>query len=128
MVYDVLFFFCEFKIQFAGFSKSKQEFADQARPGCHLRGSFIARDNVAPAVSALHVLAEPAAFDYGKLSHPPVTYRQEKLKGDARLPAARLGGTGISSHTRRRTCSSEFLLKSKGGTPDRISYIIAPKE
>ena len=56
---------------------------------CHVRGTFVAKDNVAPAVSPLHLMAEPAAFDYAKLSHPPVTYRQEKLKGDARIPAAR---------------------------------------
>jgi len=40
-------------------------------------------------VSARNPLAEPAAFDYGKLAHPPVTFRQEKLKGDERIPAAR---------------------------------------
>ncbi|MEO8136858.1 MAG: indolepyruvate ferredoxin oxidoreductase subunit alpha [Betaproteobacteria bacterium] len=56
---------------------------------CHVRGSFVCKDNIAPAVSARHLMAEPAAFDYGKLAHPPVTYRQEKLKGDERIPAAR---------------------------------------
>jgi indolepyruvate ferredoxin oxidoreductase alpha subunit len=56
---------------------------------CHVRGSFECRDNVSPAVSTRHLLAQPAAFDYGKLAHPPVTYRQEKLKGDERIPAAR---------------------------------------
>jgi len=56
---------------------------------CHVRGRFATRDNVAPAVSALHPLAEPAAFDYTRLSHPPVTFRHEKLKADERLPAAR---------------------------------------
>ena len=56
---------------------------------CHVRGSFACRDNVSPAVSTRHVMAEPAAFDYGKLAHPPVTFRQEKLKGHDRIPAAR---------------------------------------
>ena len=56
---------------------------------CHVRGRFATRDNVAPAVSALRPLAEPAAFDYTRLSHPPVTFRHEKLKADERLPAAR---------------------------------------
>ena len=56
---------------------------------CHVRGSFICSDNVAPAVSPLHPMGEPAAFDYAKLAHPPVTYRQEKLKGEERIPAAR---------------------------------------
>ena len=56
---------------------------------CHMRGSFVCKDNIAPSVSPRHPMAEPASFDYAKLAHPPVTYRQEKLKGDARLPAAR---------------------------------------
>jgi indolepyruvate ferredoxin oxidoreductase alpha subunit len=56
---------------------------------CHLRGQFVCRDNVPPAVSTRHLLADPAAFDYGKLAHPPVTYRQEKLKSAERIPTAR---------------------------------------
>jgi indolepyruvate ferredoxin oxidoreductase alpha subunit len=56
---------------------------------CHMRGSFVCRDNVAPAVSRNHVMEDPAAFDYARLSHPPVTFRQERQKGEARLPAAR---------------------------------------
>ncbi len=55
---------------------------------CHLRGSFVARDNVAPRVSMNDPLQAPAAFEYGKLAHPPVTFRQEKLKVEARIPAA----------------------------------------
>ena len=56
---------------------------------CHVRGSFVCSDNKAPAVSPLHRMEEPAAFDYSKLAHPPVTYRQEKRKNDERIPAAR---------------------------------------
>ena len=56
---------------------------------CHVRGSFECQDNVAPAMSRKALLAEPARFDYEKLAHPPATFRQEKLKGDQRLPAAR---------------------------------------
>ncbi len=56
---------------------------------CHVRGSFACRDNVAPAVSPQHLLDDPAPFDYSKLSHPPMTFRQEKLKSAERLPAAR---------------------------------------
>ena len=56
---------------------------------CHLRGTFVCKDNRAPALSARHLLEEPAAFDYEKLSHPPATFRQEKLKGEERMPAAR---------------------------------------
>ena len=47
---------------------------------CHVRGRFECRDNVAPAVSTRHLLDEPAAFDYARLAHPPVTFQLEKLK------------------------------------------------
>ena len=56
---------------------------------CHVRGSFDAGDNQPPAISTRALMEDPAAFDYGKLAHPPVTFRHEKLKGDERIPAAR---------------------------------------
>jgi len=56
---------------------------------CHVRGTFACKNNAAPAISGLHLLDAPAAFDYSKLSHPPLTFRQEKLKSEQRLPAAR---------------------------------------
>lgn len=56
---------------------------------CHVRGSFISKDNRAPMVSSLAPLTEPASFDCGRLAHPPATFRHEKLKIDERLPAAR---------------------------------------
>jgi indolepyruvate ferredoxin oxidoreductase alpha subunit len=56
---------------------------------CHVRGSFTAKDNQAPAVSTRALMATPASFDYMKLAHPPVTFRHEKLKGEERIPAAR---------------------------------------
>jgi len=56
---------------------------------CHVRGSFVCKDNVAPAVSTRHLMEEPAKFDYTRLAHPPVTFRHEKLKGEQRIPAAR---------------------------------------
>src|SRR6195256_4582106 len=56
---------------------------------CHVQGQFVARDNQAPATPARRKLDEPAAFDYGHLSHPPATFSQEKLKAEVRLPAAR---------------------------------------
>src|SRR5512141_1047112 len=49
---------------------------------CHVRGRFECRDNVAPAVSTRHLMESPAAFDYALLSHPPSTFRQERLKSD----------------------------------------------
>src|SRR5512143_3961983 len=56
---------------------------------CHVRGSFLCSDNVAPAISAAHPQDAPAPFDYARLSHPPATYGHEKLKTAERLPAAR---------------------------------------
>jgi len=55
---------------------------------CHVRGSFAARDNVAPRVSTRDLMDEPAGFDYSRLSHPPVTFGHEKLKVQQRIPAA----------------------------------------
>jgi indolepyruvate ferredoxin oxidoreductase alpha subunit len=56
---------------------------------CHVRGSFISKDNRTPVVSSLSPLDEPANFNYERLAHPPATFRHEKLKIDQRLPAAR---------------------------------------
>ncbi|OGA08811.1 MAG: indolepyruvate ferredoxin oxidoreductase [Betaproteobacteria bacterium RIFCSPHIGHO2_12_FULL_69_13] len=57
---------------------------------CHLHGSFVARANRAPAVSTRNLLeGPPEEFIYDRLAHPPATFRQEKLKSDVRLPAAR---------------------------------------
>src|SRR6187549_3933033 len=42
---------------------------------CHVRGSFEARDNVPPPISTRALMENPAAFDYMKLAHPPVTFR-----------------------------------------------------
>ena len=56
---------------------------------CHVRGSFTARDNRPPAISTRALMDDPAAFDYSRLAHPPVTFRHEKLKYEERIPAAR---------------------------------------
>ena len=56
---------------------------------CHVRGSFECKDNQPPAISKRQLMEEPAAFDYAKLAHPPVTFRHEKLKTEERIPAAR---------------------------------------
>ena len=55
---------------------------------CHVTGEFVAKDNVAPPISRKARLAEPAAHDYARISHPPSTYVQEKLKVEVRQPAA----------------------------------------
>ena len=56
---------------------------------CHVRGSFVAKDNRQPAIGTHQLMAEPAPFNYEQLSHPPVTFGHEKHKGAVRLPAAR---------------------------------------
>src|SRR3954453_12927956 len=57
---------------------------------CHVRGSFEAKQNVSPSVSTRQKLdGPPTEFIYDRLAHPPATFRQEKLKTDVRLPAAR---------------------------------------
>jgi indolepyruvate ferredoxin oxidoreductase alpha subunit len=55
---------------------------------CHVTGAFIAKDNVAPEHSRLTPLAGPPRFAYERLAHPPATFAQERLKLEARLPAA----------------------------------------
>jgi indolepyruvate ferredoxin oxidoreductase alpha subunit len=57
---------------------------------CHVRGSFKTKRNVAPGVSTRQKLeGPPQEFIYDRLAHPPATFRQEKLKSEVRLPAAR---------------------------------------
>ncbi|HIA80891.1 MAG TPA: indolepyruvate ferredoxin oxidoreductase subunit alpha [Rhodospirillales bacterium] len=55
---------------------------------CHVQGSFKAKDNVVAKVSSINKEEEPASFLYARLSHPPVTFTQEKQKLEHRLPAA----------------------------------------
>ncbi len=56
---------------------------------CHVRGSFVCKDNRTAKVSTKSLMAEPAAFDYSRLAHPPVTFAHEKRKLEHRVPAAR---------------------------------------
>ncbi|MBC7802997.1 MAG: indolepyruvate ferredoxin oxidoreductase subunit alpha [Candidatus Parcubacteria bacterium] len=57
---------------------------------CHVHGSFVSKENKSPAVSMRHRLdGPPKEFIYDRLAHPPAIFRQEKLKNDVRLPAAR---------------------------------------
>ncbi len=57
---------------------------------CHVRGTFEAKDNVAPRYSTRTLIDEPAGFDYMRLAHPPVTFKHEKLKVEQRIPAAQV--------------------------------------
>ena len=76
---------------------------------CHVRGSFLSKKNLAPAVSTRHQLdGPPKEFIYDRLAHPPATFRQEKLKSDVRLPAAR-------EFVRRNKLNEIFEGKEKVG-------------
>jgi len=55
---------------------------------CHVTGAFTAKNNRRGINSGQNRLAGPPRFDYGKLAHPPVTFSQERLKIEERLPAA----------------------------------------
>jgi indolepyruvate ferredoxin oxidoreductase alpha subunit len=57
---------------------------------CHVRGSFASKRNLPPQISTRQKLeGPPREFIYDRLAHPPATFRQEKLKSEVRLPAAR---------------------------------------
>jgi indolepyruvate ferredoxin oxidoreductase alpha subunit len=56
---------------------------------CHLHGSFVCRDNVAPALSTRHRAASPPPANPSHMAHPPHTFAHERQKVTERLPAAR---------------------------------------
>ncbi|MEI7737839.1 MAG: indolepyruvate ferredoxin oxidoreductase subunit alpha [Betaproteobacteria bacterium] len=56
---------------------------------CHMRGSFVCKNNISPKISTKALINEPAKFNYDKLAHPPVTFVHEKRKIEERIPAAR---------------------------------------
>jgi indolepyruvate ferredoxin oxidoreductase, alpha subunit len=55
---------------------------------CHVTGEFAAKGNKRGLYNAHRPLAGPPRFEYGRLAHPPVTFTQERLKIEQRLPAA----------------------------------------
>ena len=79
---------------------------------CHLRGSFVAKDNIAPRISTRELMDEPARFDYMRLAHPPVTFRHEKLKIEQRIPAA------------QRYIQDHALNERFGGTRAEVGLIV----
>ena len=56
---------------------------------CHVTGEFAASDNRRGIASGIDKLPGPGRFNYARLSHPPVTFIQERLKVEERMPAAR---------------------------------------
>jgi len=79
---------------------------------CHVRGSFVCKDNKKPLISTQSPLQEPASFDYGKLSHPPSTFHHEKLKIEERIPAA------------QRYIVAHGLNALHAGTHDEVGIIV----
>ena len=55
---------------------------------CHVTGRFEAKNNRRGLYSSLERIAEPARFDYARISHPPLMFAHERLKVEERLPAA----------------------------------------
>jgi len=55
---------------------------------CHVTGEFPAKDNRRAQYSGVSRIPGPVRFDYGRLAHPPVTFLQERMKVEERLPAA----------------------------------------
>jgi indolepyruvate ferredoxin oxidoreductase alpha subunit len=70
---------------------------------CHMTGEFPAKANRKGL--GLDKLPEPARFNYAKLAHPPVTFIQERLKVDERMPAARVF---IREHTLNETIDGDL--------------------
>ena len=70
---------------------------------CHVRGSFVCKDNVAPArLDASSTMAEPARFDYARLAHPPVDLRAREAE-DRR---AHSGGAALHRRARAERAAS----------------------
>ncbi len=82
---------------------------------CHVRGSFVCKENQAPAISTRQLIDEPARFDYAKLAHPPSTFAHEKLKSGERIPAARryIVEHGLNQHI--EGSRPEFGIVVQGG-------------
>jgi indolepyruvate ferredoxin oxidoreductase, alpha subunit len=53
---------------------------------CHMTGEFVAKAN--RKGRGIDRLQGPVRFNYARLAHPPVTFVQEKLKVERRMPAA----------------------------------------
>jgi indolepyruvate ferredoxin oxidoreductase alpha subunit len=72
---------------------------------CHATGEFAAKDNRKSEFSGLNRIAGPPRFNYARLSHPPVTFSQERLKVEERLPAAR---AFIAKHKLNETIAGDL--------------------
>src|SRR5262249_57114466 len=55
---------------------------------CPVPGELRTKANRRADFSGKNRIAGPPSFQYGRLAHPPVTFSQERLKVEERLPAA----------------------------------------
>jgi indolepyruvate ferredoxin oxidoreductase alpha subunit len=72
---------------------------------CHATGEFAAKDNRKAEFSGLNRIQGPARFNYARLAHPPLTFVQEQLKVEERLPAAR---AFIAKHKLNETIAGDL--------------------
>jgi indolepyruvate ferredoxin oxidoreductase alpha subunit len=72
---------------------------------CHVTGEFAASNNRKGVASGIDKLPGPGRFNYARLSHPPVTFVQERLKVEERLPAAR---AFIAAHKLNETIAGDL--------------------
>ncbi len=66
---------------------------------CHMKGSFVGKDNVAPALSARHPAAAPP-HDPNRMSHPPYTFHTSGARSRNGCP--RRAATSSSTASTRR--------------------------
>jgi indolepyruvate ferredoxin oxidoreductase alpha subunit len=80
---------------------------------CHVQGSFIASNNIAPAISSRLLQQEAAGFSYDRLSHPPSTFKHEKHKYEVRMPAARkfIEDAGLNEHLEGRHADVGLIVQ-----------------
>jgi len=85
----------------------------------HMTGSFVCKDNKAPAYSLKNALPG-ARFDYSKIVLPPSLYNQEKAKITERLPAAQAFIRDQGLNERFPGAGGRFGIILQGGAYDRV--------
>lgn len=78
---------------------------------CHLRGSFIASDNVPPTMTVTEALDNPQR-DYDRIVLPPASYIHEQEKIKKRIPAA------------KKFITDEGMNERFGDTKGRIGIVL----
>ncbi|SMF58633.1 indolepyruvate ferredoxin oxidoreductase alpha subunit [Tistlia consotensis] len=88
---------------------------------CHMTGRFEARDNRAPRFSTRDLLPGPV-FDKDRISLPPATYVQEKLKTEVRWPAAQrfIAERGLNEVFAGEAEAQELGLILQGGMYNNV--------